>query len=53
MRDLLVIVPSRRRPERLRAMIGACLSLAEAGTDIAVGNDDDLYDLACRPSRPT
>lgn len=41
MRDLLVIVPSRGRPGRLRAMIDACLSLAEADTDIAVGIDDD------------
>jgi hypothetical protein len=41
MRDLLVIVPSRGRPERLRAMIEACLSLSEADTDIAVGIDDD------------
>jgi hypothetical protein len=41
MRDLLVITPSRGRPERLRAMISACLSLAEADTDIAVGIDDD------------
>jgi hypothetical protein len=46
MRDLLVITPSRGRPERLRAMIDACLSLAEADTDIAIANDDDdLYDL--------
>lgn len=41
MRDLLVITPSRGRPHRLRAMIGACLSLAEADTDIAVATDDD------------
>lgn len=46
MRDLLVIVPSRGRPERLHAMIEACLSLSEADTDIAVAcDDDDLYDL--------
>jgi hypothetical protein len=41
MRDLLVIVPSRGRPERLWAMIEACLSLSEADTDIAVGIDSD------------
>jgi hypothetical protein len=40
-RDLLVIVPSRGRPERLRAMITACLTQAEAGTDIAVAADED------------
>ena len=46
MRDLLVVTPSRGRPEQLRAMIDACLSLSEADTEIAVGNDDDdLYDL--------
>ncbi len=46
MRDLLVITPSRGRPERLQEMIEACLSLSEAETDIAVANDDDdLYDL--------
>jgi hypothetical protein len=36
-----VITPSRGRPERLHAMIEACLSLSEADTDIAVGIDDD------------
>lgn len=41
MRDLLVIVPSRGRPDRLHVMIEACLSLSEADTDIAVGIDDD------------
>jgi hypothetical protein len=44
MRDLLVIVPSRGRPERLRAMLDACLSLSEADTDIAVAFDDDDSD---------
>lgn len=41
MRDLLVITPSRGRPERLRDMIYACMLLSEADTDIAVGIDDD------------
>lgn len=41
MRDLLVIVPSRGRPERLAVMIDACLDLAEADTRIAVGVDLD------------
>jgi hypothetical protein len=40
-RDLLVIVPSRGRPERLHVTIEACLSLSEADTDIAVGIDLD------------
>ena len=44
MRDLLVVVPSRGRPDRLGAMLEACLSLSEAATDIAVATDDD--DLA-------
>lgn len=41
MRDLLVIVPSRGRPERLAVMLNACLSLAEADTAVAVAFDDD------------
>lgn len=41
MRDLLVITPSRGRPERLRDMLDACLDLSEAKTDIAVALDDD------------
>lgn len=41
MRDLLVIVPSRGRPDRLNKMIDASLGLSEARTDIAVGTDDD------------
>ena len=41
MRDLLVVVPSRGRPDRLAAMLDACLSLSEAATDIAVATDDD------------
>lgn len=41
MRDLLVITPSRARPERLAAMTEACLSLSEAVTDIAVALDSD------------
>lgn len=40
-RDLLVIVPSRGRPEQLRDMVDACLSLSEADTEIAVALDDD------------
>ena len=40
-RDLLVIVPSRGRPERLAIMIDACLDLAEMNTRIAVGIDLD------------
>jgi hypothetical protein len=40
-RDLLVIVPSRGRPERFAAMAGAALSLSEASTQIAVAVDDD------------
>jgi hypothetical protein len=42
-----VITPSRGRPDRLREMIGACLSLSEADTEIAVANDDDdRYDIS-------
>ena len=41
MKDLLVITPSRGRPQKLAAMIDACLSLSEACTTIAVGTDDD------------
>jgi hypothetical protein len=40
-RDLLVITPSRGRPERLREMLSATLSLSRAETDIAVGIDWD------------
>jgi len=45
-RDLLVITPSRGRPERLAAMLDACLSLSGAGTDVAVGVDTDDPALA-------
>ena len=41
MGDLLVIVPSRGRPGRLREMLDASLSLSEALTDATVGFDDD------------
>lgn len=41
MRDLLVITPSRGRPERLTEMLEACLFLAEADTEIAVAIDQD------------
>jgi hypothetical protein len=43
-KDLLVITPSRGRPQRLREMLDACLSLSRADTDIAVGCDDDDLD---------
>jgi len=54
MRDLLVITPSRGRPGRLREMIGACQSLSEADTDIAVALDLDdpalaEYEAVLRP----
>jgi hypothetical protein len=42
MKDLLVITPSRGRPQRLREMLDACLALSAADTDIVVGCDDDL-----------
>jgi hypothetical protein len=41
MRDILVITPSRSRPQRLKEMLQACLSLSTAQTDIAVGVDLD------------
>ena len=41
MRDLLVIVPSRGRPERLAVMLDAALSLSEADTAVAVAWDED------------
>lgn len=41
MRDLLVIVPSRGRPDRFAEMAQAALSLSEAGARIAVATDDD------------
>ena len=41
MDDLLVIVPSRGRPERFAAMRDAALSLSEAGTRITVAVDED------------
>jgi len=44
MKDLLVITPSRRRPQRLREMLDACLALSGGDTDIAVGCDDDDLD---------
>jgi hypothetical protein len=40
-RDLLVITPSRGRPERLREMLSATLGLSRAETDVAVAIDDD------------
>jgi hypothetical protein len=43
-KDLLVITPSRGRPERLREMLDACLALSRADTDIVVGCDDDDLD---------
>jgi hypothetical protein len=41
MKDLLVITPSRGRPQRLQEMLDACLALSKADTDIVVGCDDD------------
>jgi hypothetical protein len=41
LRDLLVIVPSRGRPGRLREMLRACADRAGALTDIVIGLDDD------------
>ncbi len=43
--DLLVIVPSRGRPRRLREMINACAALATAATDITVAVDSDEIGL--------
>jgi hypothetical protein len=40
-RDLLVITPSRGRPERLREMLSATLGLSRLDTDVAVAVDDD------------
>lgn len=45
MKDLLVITPSRGRPGRLGKMLDACLELATADTDVAVGIDDNDDDL--------
>jgi hypothetical protein len=45
MRDLLVITPSRGRPERLREMLDACRDLSTAETDYAVGIDEDQAGL--------
>lgn len=45
MRDLLVITPSRGRPERLREMLAACRDLSTAQTDYAVGIDEDQAGL--------
>lgn len=45
MRDLLVITPSRGRPARLKTMLDATLSLAQAQTDVAVALDDDDPEL--------
>lgn len=44
MKDLLVIIPSRGRPQRLREMLDACLALSRGDIEFAVGCDDD--DLA-------
>lgn len=41
MRELIVAVPSRGRPERLRLMLGESLRLATADTLIVVATDDD------------
>lgn len=41
MRDLLIITPSRGRPQRLREMLDAVFATAEADTDVAVAIDDD------------
>ena len=41
MRDLLVITPSRGRPERLRKMLDACRDLSRADTQVVVATDDD------------
>lgn len=43
MRDLLVIVPSRGRPARLREMLAGCLELSGAETNVIVANDEDDY----------
>ena len=41
MRDLLVITPSRGRPDRLADMLRATLDLSTAETDVAVAIDED------------
>lgn len=41
MRDLLIITPSRGRPDRLATMLNAALDLSEAQTDVVVGVDED------------
>lgn len=43
MRDLLVIVPSRGRPARLREMLTGCLELSGAQTNVIVATDADDY----------
>ena len=45
MRDLLVVTPSRGRAARLKVMLDATLSLAQAQTDVAVALDDDDPDM--------
>lgn len=46
MRDLLVITPSRGRPQRLTEMLDATLSLSRAATDVAVAHDRDDPEFA-------
>lgn len=41
MKDLLVVTPSRSRPQRLREMLAACRELSTTETDYAVGIDED------------
>ena len=41
MRDLAILMPSRRRPGRLSATITAALGLSAADTDLIAGIDDD------------
>jgi hypothetical protein len=40
-KDLLVITPTRGRPDQLKTMVGATLGLSEAATHVAVAVDDD------------
>jgi hypothetical protein len=49
LRDLLVIVPSRGRPQRLAEMLDACLSLSEADTDVEMALDSDDPELRRYP----
>ena len=45
MRDLLVILPSRSRPQRLREFLAAFQATREATTDVAVALDNDEPEL--------